>query len=85
MSDVLKSWSEEYRSDIVSVRIPLVPFTIVALNSYTAIREALASAETSDALAGRPTLMSGPLNQERAGTFTVLYSIIGFFSSTSKW
>ena len=73
MSDALKSWSEQYRSDIVSVRIPLVPLTIVVLNSYTAMREALTSAETSDALAGRPPQMGGPENEERAGMYSVVF------------
>ena len=67
MSDALKSWSDQYKSDIVSVRFPLVPFTIVALNSYSALREALTSAETSDALSGRPPQMGGTENQEGAG------------------
>ena len=72
MSDALKSWSEQYRSDIVSVRLPLVPFTIVALNSYAAMREALTSAETSDVLTGRPPQMGGPENEESAGMYSVV-------------
>lgn len=67
MSEILKSWSGKYKSDIVSIHIPLFSFTVVSLNSYTAIKEALTSVKTSEALSGRPFLMRRPDNEERAG------------------
>lgn len=51
---VWRRWARELHSDVVSIRFFPMPFEIVSLNSYEAIRDALEGPETAEALAGRP-------------------------------
>lgn len=67
LSEILKAWSLKCKSDIIAIEFFPSPITIIALNSYTAIRESLGSKETEDIFVGRHQRFTGLLNPNRAG------------------
>ena len=54
-------WARELQSDVVSIRFFPMPFAIVTLNSYEAIRDAFAGPDSAEALAGRPRSKLGEI------------------------
>lgn len=69
---MFREWSRKYGSDIVCISVWPNRVPIVAINSYAAVREALTSSETAEALAGRPSSRVACLfNPSSSGDFYI--------------
>ena len=75
---MFREWSRVCGSEVVCIRVWPSSVPIVALNSYAAVREALASSENAEALAGRPSSnVSLLFNPNRSGT-EIVDHLFGF-------
>ena len=69
LSGAFLEMSHKYKSEIISFQPFPAPDPMIVINSFKAIRNAMLSPETSEAMSGRPLkMLDGAINPDRCGT-----------------